>query len=150
MQVGTVPSASIEIRFRTLLIIWGSILSSVGLFFLLSFMADSESTGEAGILPWITLALSVTMVLLSFVVKARLLRSAEQKQDLNSVGSAYTVAFAMCEAAALFGLATRFIAGPVPVVYAMFGLAVAGLIANIPRKEHILAATYRQTQKPAI
>jgi hypothetical protein len=146
----TDSSDSVEIRFRTLLIIWGSILGSVGLFFLVGYMAESESDGDPGILPWVTLALAAAVVLLSFVIKTRLLRNAERKQDLNGVASAYTVSFAMCEAAALFGLMTRFIAGPVPFVYVMFGLAVAGLLAHIPRKEHVLAASYRHAQKPAI
>jgi hypothetical protein len=148
--MGTDSSDQVEIRFRTLLIIWGSILGTVGILFIFGYMAASESNGDPGILPWIALALAVAVVLFSFVVKARLLRNAERKQDLNGVASAYTVSFALCEAAALFGLVTRFVAGPVPFVYVMFGLAVAGLLAHIPRKEHVLAASYRQAQKPAI
>src|SRR3954454_18162434 len=115
--MGTYPSDPVDIRFRTLLIIWGSILGSVGLFFLVGYMAESESDGDPGILPWIALALAAAVVLLSFVIKTRLLRNAERKQDLNGVASAYTVSFAMWEAPALFGLITRFIAGPVPFVY---------------------------------
>jgi F0F1-type ATP synthase membrane subunit c/vacuolar-type H+-ATPase subunit K len=72
---------------------------------------------------------------LSFVLKAKLISqsSAQRRPDLAT--TAYIIAFALCESAAIFGLIVHFVTGVRESLY-FFAPAALGLALHFPRRMH--------------
>ena len=81
-------------------------------------------------------------MLVSFAVKRKLLAQAVEKQDVGLVQSAVVVAGAMCEACVVIGVVQHLLLGN-REYYLLFLLGAIGMLFHFPRRDHLLAATYK-------
>ena len=134
-------------RYQALVVLWFALLMNIGVFFLLSLFVAPGLGSEPGHAPSLLLivglmALGTFLVILSFAVKVKFLARSVEKQDVNLVQKALVIACAMCEVSALLGLLERFLIGN-REYYLLFLIAAAGTAFHFPRREHLLAATYK-------
>jgi len=141
------PSAPAP-RFRGLVVIWMAIILSLVFMFLLTMFVSAPEGGGVGAFPlfWVFVALAVTTFGLSFLLKGRLLSQAAAERNPELVSTAYTLAFALCEAAGLFGLVAHFATGSPYAAY-LFALGALGLLLHKPKQAHLLnASSGKQTE----
>jgi hypothetical protein len=131
-----------EKRHLTLLIIWGSFVFNIILFFLLANFVGAEQSRLApnNVMTFALMAGGTFMVFASLAFKRKMLRLASERGRPQSVSSAYIVAFAMCEVAALCGLVLRLTTSE-RLYYLLFIIAIAGLVFNLPRRDDVLNAS---------
>jgi F0F1-type ATP synthase membrane subunit c/vacuolar-type H+-ATPase subunit K len=123
-------------RYRGLMIIWGGQVFTLMLFFGLTQMVH-PATDAGGSQP-LLLALAASALVtfgLSFVVKPRLLARAARERRPDLVTTGYIIAFALCEACAIFGLVAHFTTGAREALY-FFIPAVLGFLLHFPRRRH--------------
>lgn len=133
--------AKVEARFRIFLILWFAILSSVG--FLLVLAVAIGTNGEPNPpLSYALLGAGMTMVVLSLLIKQRMVRQAIDKSNLASLQSAHIVSLALCESSALFGLLDRLVTGSQAGWFA-FAIAAIGIFLHFPKKDHLRAVSQR-------
>ncbi len=140
------PERNLETRYRTLLTLWGVNLSSLGLFFLLSRLVETPRADQApdDVLGWLLLAVGALTVLVSFVIKSRVLSQAVERQDLARVQVAYVIGFALCEMAGICGLGLYFLRGASSAYYLLFALAALGMLLHFPRRSHLTDASFKR------
>ena len=124
-----------EKRHLTLLIIWGAILMNVVIFFVMAnFIGPDPATLSDNRLLTVGLSgLGTFTALVSVFFRQKMLARAIEQRRPETVSSAYIVAFAMCEVAALCGLLLRLVTND-PYYYLLFIVAVIGLLLNFPRR----------------
>jgi hypothetical protein len=124
-----------EARRRVALVVWGAQVMALVMFFALTRVVGggSGAAGEGRALLLALAAAGLTTFALSFVLKAKLLAQAAERRRPELATSAYVVAFALCEAAALFGLVAHFATGAPEALY-FFVPAAVGLALHFPRR----------------
>ena len=139
------PPTSIELRIRTMRMIWISMLLSIGAYYVFTLLR-----GRPADLPpnqTISLALiggAALAALVSFPIKSKLLAQAIEQQQVGMVQQAYVVAWAITEVGALFGMLDYFITGN-PYYYAALIIAACGQLLHFPRREHVINAAFKNT-----
>lgn len=126
-----------ESRHRGVLIIWGAQLMALVMFFALTRIVPREFDADAdnrALLLGLAAA-SLSAFGLSFVLKAKLISQSAAQQRPDLATSAYIIAFALCESAALFGLVAHFVTGARESLY-FFAPAALGLALHFPRRMH--------------
>ena len=136
-------------RYQTLLVLWFALFMSVVMYFVFSLVVPL--TTDPGNPPNPTLVISLMvlgflLVLLSFVVKSKLLERSVEKQNPAFVQKALVVACALCEASALLGLMERFLIG-YRYYYFLFLFSAAGIALHLPRRNQLQNAGYRNQQQ---
>lgn len=138
---------NLDARYRTMLTLWFGLLVSVGIYFLVVlFMAGeivdaSETPRNTPLIVSLT-ALGAGLVLLSLVVKQKLLKRSVEQQKIELVQQALIVACALCEVSALLGLVVRFLYNS-NEYYLLFLISVLGMALHFPRRSQLLSATYK-------
>jgi len=100
-------------RYQTMIILWFALLMSVVMYFVMSQLAPPATAPPNSILTFTLTAIGTFLVVVSFVIKQKLLRRSVDEQDISLVQKALVIACAFCEAAAVLGLVERFaISGP--------------------------------------
>ena len=133
----------IDMRYRTLLILWFAICMSV-LMFLAIIHFSPVVAGENRQLTLVLNSLSVVPVALSFLLKQRALAKSVEAQRVDLVHKAYVLSFALCESAALLGLLDHFTTGS-KYYYLAFAISGLGMLLHFPQKKHLVnASTYKQ------
>lgn len=126
-----------ESRHRGALIIWGAQLMALVMFFALTRLVAREFDADAdnrALL--IALAAASLMAFgLSFALKAKLISQSAAQSRPELATTAYIIAFALCESAALFGLVAHFATGAPESLY-FFAPAALGLALHFPRRMH--------------
>ena len=145
--------ATIEMRHRTLFILWFAICMSVLMFLVLvQFTPVQIKPGQSTCSVCLSNNLRLSLILnsfaivpigISFLVKQRILGQAIASQRIDLVQTAYVAAFALCEVSALLGVADHFINGS-RYYYVGFIFAGLGLLLHFPRKQHLLDASQQQ------
>ena len=135
-------------RYQTMLTLWFALLMSIVMYFVFlqvaaSSIANPENPPDSRLVVVIT-ALGAVFVLVSFVVKRKLLERSVEKQDVLLVQKALVFACALCEISALLGLLERFLFGN-RQYYLLFILAAAGDLFHFPRRSQLEAASYKNT-----
>jgi hypothetical protein len=133
----------IEAQHRVLLIVWVFLFLSVLSFFLMAVLIPANAAADNRVMAIVLIGLAFSNLVISFAVKRSFLAKAVAKQDLRLVQQAYIVALALCESAALFGLLIHFATGSV-YYYAGFALAIVGMLLHLPKKQHLLDATFKK------
>jgi hypothetical protein len=135
---------NVDARFTTMLIIWFALLMSVGTFFVIAQLVERPANAEADGSPlvWILLALGIMTFLGSFLIKRKLLAQSVREQSPAMVQNAMIVALALCESTSLFGLLAYF-ATATRYYYIFFIIGVAGSLLHMPRRDQLLAASYK-------
>jgi hypothetical protein len=138
---------NLNARYQTLLILWFALLMSIGMFFVLTLfaapkIADNASNPTNSVAVIVLTAVGTFLVILSFVVKRKLLGRSVEKQDMTLVQQALIVPCAMCEASALLGLFERF-SFRSSASYLLFLIAAAGTALHFPKHGQLEAASYK-------
>jgi hypothetical protein len=132
--------SNVDAGYRTLRVIWLSILVTVITLFIVTRLVESSTGNDNRVLFWILMTLGLIAVGASFVVKQKLLRQAFAKRSPELTRSAYMVALAMCEAAGIFGLIAYFVTGT-QYYYLFFVLSGFGILLHKPQRDDLLAAS---------
>ena len=137
--------ARIDARFRVMLILWFALLSSVVVYFLVSLVIQRPNVddGENRILTFVLTVVGTFTVIVSTALKQRFLAQSVDQQRLELVQTGYIVALALCEFAALLGLVDRMVTGN-RYYYVLFVIALIGMALHWPRRDHLLAASYKR------
>jgi putative flippase GtrA len=132
---------NIEQRMRTVRILWFGLLASVAMYYLFTILAGRpENLPRNDMLSLALLIGGVSTVLVSFLIKKKLVNQAiEQRQALH-VQQGYLVAWVICEMAALLGLLDFFLTSH-PHYYVLFIVAALGDLLHFPRREHFEQAS---------
>ena len=137
------PLPNVDVRMRTLRILWIALFLSVGLYFLFTiFKGRSGDVAPDSTLSLILMAVAVSTTLMSFLLKNRMLSRAMQERQVQLVQPAYVLAWAMTEVAALLGMLDFFVTGD-RYYYLLFVIAAVGFLLHFPRREHVEAAALR-------
>jgi len=145
--------ASIEVRLRTLRILWAMFLVTVGLYALVAYLADPVSDAErarvqgdpspsgipAALL--VLFAAGVAAVVVSFVLKQAFEKKAAARQRPGLLQQGLILAFVFCEVAALLGLSGLFMTGN-RYAYALLALGALGIALHFPRRRPLFAAYF--------
>ncbi len=133
--------AKVDARYRVFLILWIAMLISIGIIFTLAlFIPSSGQPNQTFSIA--LLGIGTASVTASFVYKQQMLKKAIEKQQLQTLMSAYIVSFALCESAALFALMDHLTTGSGYYRYG-FTLAAIGMLFHFPKKEHLRAVSYK-------
>lgn len=150
MQQNPKP-VNIEAQYRTNVIIWLAMLFSQFMFLVLIFFAKPELYNFSELerakfeIPPVVIALifaSLMTVAMSFVMKAKFLKTAVEQQKTEMVQTALIVALALCEAASLFGVVSAF-AFNFRYFFAFMAIGILGFLLHFPRREHYIAASFK-------
>lgn len=137
-----VSNLNIAGRYRTLLVMWFAILTSVGVLFLLTLFISRQEASENKLLQIILGIAGGFLAVFSLVAKQKMLEQAAEKQQLRLVHTAYILAFVLSETASIFGL-VMYILTPGRSYYALFILAAVFMLVHFPRREHLMAASFK-------
>lgn len=136
--------ASIEPRYRTLLILWFALFASIGMFFLLTLLTKpNPSLPENNTLILVLFGISAGVVIAAYILKQKFLAQSVAKQDVGLVQQGLILAAALNEVAAMLGLLCYFMTAN-RYYYAFFILAAIGSLLNFPKRDHLLAASYKK------
>jgi drug/metabolite transporter (DMT)-like permease len=132
---------NIEARIRTVRTLWLALLLSIVMYYVFTIFAGRpENLERNDTMSLALLIVGVATVLVSFLVKKKLVNQAiEQRQTLH-VQQGYLVAWVMCEVAALLGLLDFFLTSH-PHFYVLFIVAALGDLLHFPRREHFELAS---------
>lgn len=139
-------------QYQTMIILWAALLMSQFMFiviifftrpqlFTLKFSQHFFGNSMAQILGFALAA--ITVVILSFAFRKKFNERAVQEQNPAHVQSGLIIACALCEASSLFGLALAF-AFDYQYFFFWFILGIIGILLHFPRKDALLAASYKQ------
>jgi hypothetical protein len=134
---------NIDARLRTMMILWFALFCSVGMYLAFCYIA-LERPAEPGnrALSFVFAAVATFMVILSFVIKQKLLRKSVDEQNLMLVQQAFVVAWAMCEVSAILGLIEYLLLDTKDYIV-LFALAVVGMALHFPTRRHLLNASFK-------
>jgi F0F1-type ATP synthase membrane subunit c/vacuolar-type H+-ATPase subunit K len=140
-------NAELELRLRTLRILWGAFLTTIGLYALITVFAlpSREALKVGGDTPTLLAAFAVMgfmSVAASFVLKRHFYGHAVERGEPARFQIGFIFALAFCEFSALLGLVGLFVTHN-SYAYALFVLGALGQLLHFPRREQ-LAAAYRK------
>ncbi len=129
-------------RYRTLLVMWFAILVSVGVFFMMTLFIPRQATDENKLLSIILGAFGGFLAVFSLVPKKKMLEQAAETQQPRLVNTGYILAFVLSETAGIFGL-VMYMLTPGRGYYALFIISALFMFVHFPRREHLLAASFK-------
>lgn len=146
-------AVDLDTRYRTMLILWFSLLMSVVMLFVMTMVVAPPTDPDRGVPTSFVLfamaGVGTFLVVLSFAVKRKLLQRSVEKQDVMLVQQALVVGCAMCEVSALLGVVERFVIGSGDH-YVLFLVSAIGLALHFPKRDHLLAASWNdETRRQA-
>ena len=134
--------AKIEIRLRTMRILWIALFISIVLYY--GFTLFNKGNDAPNTLVSFGLAAAgMFLVILSFPIRRRFLTQSVETQSMELVQKGYIVALAVCEAAALLGLLDHFVTGN-RYYYLLFIAAAAADSLHFPQRRHLQEASYKR------
>ena len=137
------PQTSIELRIRTMRILWFCLLLSVGSYYVYTLIAGrKEGLGPNPSISLTLLCIAVVTVLVAFLIKSKLLSKAMEQQNMVMVQQAYVMTWAITEVAALLGLMDFFLTND-RYYYVFLIIAALGLLLHFPRREHVVNAAFK-------
>ena len=132
--------ARVEARYRLLLIIWFALLTSMTVFAVLPVVIPSQSTEPNTSLSFAFMGAAFMLVILSVLIKQRVVQRAIEKRDAAMVQTGYILSFALCESAAIWGLVDHIVTGS-KYYFLSFLIGLLGMLLHFPKKDHVRAAT---------
>lgn len=137
------PQENIELRIRTMRTLWLGLFLSVVMYYLLTlFVKPPENVQPNEILFPVLVAIALPTILISVLVKHKIITRAVELQRVQLVQQGYIVALALAEIPALLGLLAYFATGNryYPI---LFIISVCGQLLHFPRREHVINASFR-------
>lgn len=136
-----------EAIFRNWMTIWGAILMSCVMFALMAWFIGQPAQLAGGdnftVLFAALFFAAIGAVGVSFVLKSKQLARAVAEQNPMLLQSGYIVAWALCEAAALFGLMGIFVT-KAAAFFALMALGALGLLLHVPKRDDLHATTFKK------
>lgn len=135
-----------------LAVIWFALLASQLMLLVVLFFAKPEafrfdlSKSPLGENPMMTImfaVLAISDLVLSFVFSRKYLSQAIAEQNPALVQRAMIIGCALCEAISLFGLVMAF-AFPNQYFFLWFALGILGTIFHFPKRDNLIAASYKR------
>ncbi len=143
MQPQNQPTEDTELRIRSMRIIWLALLFSIGGYFAFTMLGKRSETIEPNsMLSLILAVIAMSAVLISFLIKSKLLTKAIDQRQVPQVQQAYVVAWAVTEVSALLGVLDYFIAAD-RYYYIFFLIAAFVQLLHFPRSEHVNNAAFK-------
>ena len=134
---------NIEARYRSMVILWIAQIMSVVMFFVVTQVVEvPDNRPENNVLSFVFAAVGMFCAIISFVVRAKLLRESVEKQDLGLVQTANIAGRALCEVPAILGVVERFIL-PGREYLLMLLIGALAMVLHYPKKSDLLAASYK-------
>jgi hypothetical protein len=135
-------------RYQTMLTLWFALLASVGMYFVFLTLAQPQVSNQpqtpATSLPIVVFtATAMVLVLVSFMVKAKLLAQSVEKHNVLLVQQAMVIACAMCEVSAILGVVARFAFNTGRESIWLLLLGAAGIALHFPRRSQLEAANFK-------
>ena len=139
------PQTNVEARLQTMHILWMALLTTIAIYYGITVFAVRKDDVEPNpTLSLVFICVGVLAVLMSFLIKSRLLAKAVDQQHLGMVQQAYVVAWAITEVAALLGLLDYFKAAD-RYYHALFIIGALGLLFHFPRREPVVNAGFKSS-----
>ncbi|HEV2762469.1 MAG TPA: hypothetical protein VGV38_05685 [Pyrinomonadaceae bacterium] len=139
-------SPNANVSHRTATAIWAAMLGAVVLYTLVGYAVCGAGSYEVAedtrILLLLLAALALSLTAASFLVKRALLSKADREQRPDLALTAYIVAFAVAESAAIFGFIALLITGSA-YSYLLLALGLFGVLLHKPGRDHFAAASYK-------
>jgi len=143
MQPPNQMEQKIELRLRTMRILWFSLLLSVVIYYVMTiFVARTGQAQPNSTLFLVLVGIALSTTLVSFLVKSKLIDRAVDLHQTARVQQAYIVAMALCEVAALLGLLDYFAIGD-RYYYVLFLISLCGQLLHFPQREHVISASFK-------
>ena len=137
------PQTSIELRIRTMRVLWFCLLLSVGAYYVYTLISGrKEGLAPNPTISLTLLCIGIGAVLVAFLIKSKLLSKAVEQQSTGMVQQAYVMTWAITEVTALLGLMDFFLTND-RYYYVFFIVAALGLLLHLPRREHVINAAFR-------
>ena len=137
------PQANIELRLRTMRMVWISMFFSLGGFVVITILQKrSEDITPNPTLSLIFLLAGVSTTLISFLIRSKLLSRAVDQQQVALVQQAYIVGWAVNEVTALLGVIDFFVTGH-RHYYILLIISALGLLIQFPRREPVTNAAFK-------
>lgn len=146
-------NTNVEKHYRTLTILWAALLNSQLLFLVVLYFAKPEIYRFDSAKPFLPEKFAVVILslafaglstfLMSFVLKNKFLKQSVETQNAGLVQTALIVACALCEATTLFGLVLAF-AFDYQYFFLWFALGILGTILHFPKRDNLIAASYKK------
>jgi Tfp pilus assembly protein PilN len=135
-------NASVEVNalYRVLLMMWFAFLLTVVVYFVLTLFIQRSPVDDRDPRGMITLtlaAVSVLIVIVSLIIKQKILVQAAEKRSLKVAQTAHVIAMALCEIAAILGVGLYIVIGA-RYYYLLIIISALGLILHRPRRESLL------------
>ena len=139
------PQTNIELRIRTMRTLWIGLLLSLGVYYVFTLFAERKESLEPNSSLSLTLiCIGMGTVLVSFLIKNRLLSKAMEQRNTGMVQQAYVVTWAITEVAALLGLLDFFLTND-RYYYVLLIIAALGQLLHFPRREHVVNAAFNNS-----
>lgn len=139
------PLQNIDVRMRTMRTLWIGLILSVVMYYVFTLIVGQpENAAPDSTLSLALLVVAFSTVLISFVIKNKLLNRAVEQQRIHLVQQAYVVAWAICEVPALLGMLDFFVTGN-RYYYLLLLIAAAAQLLHFPRREHVENASHQRT-----
>jgi hypothetical protein len=139
------PQTSIEARILTMRIIWMALLMSVFIYYVITlFVHRPDDVAANPTLSLVLICVAVLAVLISFLIKSRLLSKAIDQQHPGMVQQAYVVTWAISEVAGLLGLLDFFLTAD-RYYHALFIIGALGFLLHFPRREPVVNAAFKNS-----
>ena len=132
-------------RYQTIVVLWAAFLMNVGVFFVVSLFVVRQDVAPPpfnSLISFVFAAVGTFSVVLSFVVKSKMLQRSVDQQNPALVQPALVIACAMCEVCALLGLVEAMAIGGRDH-YVLFFIAIVGIVFHFPRRSQLQAASYK-------
>ena len=126
-------------------IIWMALLMTVFIYYVITFFVKRpDDVVPNPTLSLVLICVAVLALLISFLIKNRLLTKAVDQQHLGMVQQAYGVTWAINEVAALLGLLDFFTTAD-RYYHALFIIGALGLLFHFPRREPVVNAGFKSS-----
>lgn len=134
---------NIDLRYRTLLILWLALMMSVVMYFVTTqLIATPGDIPSNKVLSYAFAGLGIFSAILSFPIRSKLLKKSVEKQEVSLVQTAVVLGCALCEVPALFGIVERLIL-PGRNYLLLLAISFVSMAFHFPRRTNLLAASYK-------
>ena len=123
--------------------LWIALILSLGGYYVFTLFTERKESLEPN--PSLSLTLicvGMVTVLVSFLIKSRLLSKAIEQRNVGMVQQAYVVTWAITEVAALLAIVDFFLTND-RYYYVLLIIAALGLLLHFPRREHVVNAAFK-------
>lgn len=139
--------------YRGMLMIWFSLVFSQILFLLIVYIVkpnlfrfefNQPFLGENTIIVLIFILVAFTNIAISFFLRKKYAAQAIAEQNVSYVQTAMITGCALCEAVSIFGLMLAFVAD-YQYFFIWLILGIGATLFHFPRRDDLIAATYKKT-----